>query len=1378
MFGGSLINDAALARSGNWRYNGKITTPTVNGGVNVNLAALTLNASELFDLRARICFQPITFPSVTDFHVGVFSGVPELRLEMNTTGALRRNGSGGFSPPSAYQGSTSLGRWYYADFRIHGLRTAGTDNEFRIRGTIDVYDVGTNGLASPALVVGFTSEANESIFADLNSVSIAPGCPPPGSEPTNAARLTPPSGTFEFDKIAAMVSGYDINLLDSVNLSLANGGGWTVDTFPLHSMIKTLGCTTQTASGEDVHFRELGTVQGIALEKFHNSSSFTMPDVVRCGQVGAGPSCNREINYDDVIWDLGTGADAALAHIPTFVRVYPFPVTGQGAFDQFSPAGAFANVAEIPRDNVASVSESVLGEATTYRHASLANASDLVYHVRCYMNATSNGNQHKIVIGAQESSFNFNAFTGDSDASTNRADKSYQEAPLSAAAFAALEFGGKVGTGGSTLTIKNILLEVLGGPAEGEVTFSSGPTPPGPGGVAETQIGLAWAEFTDRAGALHLMSKVTLPDPATYFGGYKEDRVTRWHPVRRALSDRFGQFEGLTFGWRASDVDRKFRGLLGLTATKTFINRPAVVRAIPDKDRRALLTPRTVARGLVRGYAIESELAFEFSGRDTLAVRFESANKKDQIPQRVFTHDDFPNAPETIAGKGQDSLAVPFIYGELSDRNEHDIVVPGDSGTPASVGLNKPQNLTAVVVGAAGTSTYTYGVTALDNRHDQWNQFAKRADHAGETDAAYVTVTNAPSASQASVSRYVQLDWNSVPGAHHYRIYGRAPGGTTNLNLLDSANAALAGNEERYRDGAGPQGGPGGTPAPTRTEIDVEKTDSHPPATNQTVVSGDPGTPNSTIKIDTGHGLVPVISTGLRRINGTDYHECVICGHAGQGTKPITSWYLDGVREQDSTADSGADYLIPGFPGWTAIFGTTYRDFNGRRYTLLYLKKDSKGDEIASGEKTLTVNFRGIETVGNGTGTLIADGLDQYLHCLQNFVLQNYDAGAWLSTPRFADDAEVKLIDETSFAAAKTIGQARVSGGYVGAFIVGNDGERLGARDLLARFNVSFDVDGGFNRKCQWMVSMIDETVAALTAGVPIFDVLDIVGGEFDITDEIEEQFNRVSYRFGQDYTEPVTVEAGPGASSELTMHFLPSGGLVFPIPGQPVKVKVTRGQKGWEHEDEMFNEAAAEELGEEKIADVLEFFMVRAPGVATDIITRRLARSLNPPRLIKFRMPLSGSNLELGQNLLLTHYGGVSSIGWTNHAARLFRHELDLETWSVYLEAYDMQRFVDFLITKGTGQAGDTWSFGLLAGSSTTVTVNARARMQRTVPSMSRGAAQASIGLPPALLQFIDRTPHPMPRLPEWTFNVQRAARPFTAGMAAASASSPMLEA
>ena len=645
-------------------------------------------------------------------------------------------------------------------------------------------------------------------------------------------------------------------------------------------------------------------------------------------------------------------------------------------------------------------------------------------------------------------------------------------------------------------------------------------------------VGLTWAEFTDSNATRHVWAGIALPDPLTYYGGYKAPKVIDWDPIRRGLSNIDGAYEGIVWGWLMSDADRAIRRMLANELTKWFFNRNVVGRTITDPGRRALETPRTIFRGVVREWQPMAQGLFSFAAEDYLVTTFQIGTDEQQCPKRTITTADFPTCPEENIGR-----PVPIIYGNLSDKDEIIHIVPGVPGTASTVGLKKPTGLTATVRGGAGSSSYTYGVTALDNRNKQYNDYAKRTDHAGETDAAYVTVTNAPSLSQMSETRYVELDWNTVVKAHHYRIYGRAVNGGTSLNLLDAARGPLAGTEERYNDGM--RNG--------HIEVDREKTDSHPPKTNNTVVSGTPDTPESSYTTDSGRGVVPVVHVGQRIIGGTPWYEFLVCGHAikavtavyqadadnefqpseqkvipidpsletDAGVKsvaPVTA--LGGIRITDAECNVGGSLLVPTIgTGWAAAVGApVYVDLNGHRYTVIYAR-NVIGETAALGEQPLFVNVAGIEDQGNGTGTLITSLLDQYLHVMQNWLIGNYQTGAWLPSPVFPDEA-LPQIDANSFAVAKAISEQRIPGGYVGAMQFGVDGQFFALRDAIAQMNVSCDVNSGFNYRTQFIVSMQSEEISSLGAAQAITQMRDIIRDTFNIESLVSEFFNRIPFQY------------------------------------------------------------------------------------------------------------------------------------------------------------------------------------------------------------------------------------------------------------------------
>jgi len=122
--------------------------------------------------------------------------------------------------------------------------------------------------------------------------------------------------------------------------------------------------------------------------------------------------------------------------------------------------------------------------------------------------------------------------------------------------------------------------------------------------VGESFGPLVWVEFAAPDNTTHVWAPVDLPDPSTYYHGFKSAKILGFGPTVRALSDENGDYESQRFEVTIADVDRTVRGWLGTEATRLLVNKLLVMRMISDAGRRALERPRTVALGLVRAYRL------------------------------------------------------------------------------------------------------------------------------------------------------------------------------------------------------------------------------------------------------------------------------------------------------------------------------------------------------------------------------------------------------------------------------------------------------------------------------------------------------------------------------------------------------------------------------------------------------------------------------------------------------------------------------------------------------------------------------------------------------------------------------------------------------
>jgi hypothetical protein len=500
-----LINNSAVARTGSYYFNSKITSASKPCAVQIQTGVGSIGSSgESYDFRARIYFQIVSYPNADNLIIGGLYGggasAPQHWLEIDTAGHMRMAMSG--VSPTAYSAEAlALSTWYELRVRSNGFAaTTGKTNSARGRGLVEVYmDAGT-------LVKRF-----ETVAAGITAFIGTDGGSPAHAQNQSAADA--------WATVAAHASGY----AQGVSGGLYNG----VRFDQVISETKVNSVTLYSSNDITGTYQEVGMLQGgLDLSNFNHYNVLGGPPTIIAGQDSTGVTCTREVNYDDVVWDFRTGADAdnnLSVELPIPTHVVPFYVTGQGAHDGFAPSGAYSNVAEIPR-GANTVASSTPGAITTYTHAALA-AGSTAAHIRCYINATSVSSDHYVLIGSSTYSKSFTAATGSSDISTLVVDEPEDPFMLKSV-FDTLEFGVEVVTSGKTVTIGNILLEVLAyqgvtideAIAPGDTTVTVGLTTTG-SGVSISPSGVVLATslsqgFITQAGGANVGSGV----PAVVIG--------------------------------------------------------------------------------------------------------------------------------------------------------------------------------------------------------------------------------------------------------------------------------------------------------------------------------------------------------------------------------------------------------------------------------------------------------------------------------------------------------------------------------------------------------------------------------------------------------------------------------------------------------------------------------------------------------------------------------------------------------------------------------------------------------------------------------------------------------------------------------------------
>lgn len=415
--------------------------------------------------------------------------------------------------------------------------------------------------------------------------------------------------------------------------------------------------------------------------------------------------------------------------------------------------------------------------------------------------------------------------------------------------------------------------------------------------------------------------------------------------------------------------------------------------------------------------------------------------------------------------------------------------------------------------------------------------------------------------------------------------------------------------------------------------------------------------------IPKAQGILPVIYVGDVTLAGQAWRKFLVCGHA---VKAIVAVYQKDDTDDEylviPPGDFGPTFLAPGFAGWATYFATDYADVNGRRYTFIYAR-GPLGEAAADGSQPIRVNLRGIEDVGDGSGTLITDGFAQYLHAMRNWILQDYQTGAWFADgPAWPDSfglGTTEVLDDDSFTDAAAVAAVRITGGYAGAFVMGANETQDTVRDWIQRFNLSLDAFAGFNRKSQFFVRLIDTSATVLAAARKFTQIHDIVAESFKVIDKPTDLENVVAYVFGRNYA-----------------------------------------TGGWKYDTRTVSDPESiTKVLQEKKSQTIELWTTDRSAQALDVAGRRLLRTKETPRTVIFQSGLQAINVELGDVVLVTHLEGIGSGGWTDRPVFVTRHELDPDGLTVTLEGIDVERLFAgaFILGDDTALVAD-WATALTA--------------------------------------------------------------------------------
>lgn len=421
-----------------------------------------------------------------------------------------------------------------------------------------------------------------------------------------------------------------------------------------------------------------------------------------------------------------------------------------------------------------------------------------------------------------------------------------------------------------------------------------------------------------------------------------------------------------------------------------------------------------------------------------------------------------------------------------------------------------------------------------------------------------------------------------------------------------------------------------------------------------------------------GYEFTPIL-LGTEDVDGSAYYVWLVCGHAVKDVVALRTVDADGVHV-DVLGDEGTDWLVPHYSGHDTAFGAAYQDRrsdtfgNMRRYTLIYgLVGADNPDQCADGTLTLTCGVEGVETIGDGSGDMIQDRLQQYKHFLINFVAHagpdSYQGptdanptGAWLTTPQWSlFDGDVDIVDEASFADCAQIAVERLpaftgqtyQAGYVGAGIIGaTSSDRSSVKRWIADWNRSCAVRFGITHFGQIRVVMLHPT-DALKAAAPLYtDAFEILDGSFQTDVQWGKQANRIPFKADYQHT---------------------SG--------------------NWQVSSVYYDGVAIEDYEREILGEERTYPF--APGIrmSTHLAGLELLISRHPPRVITFEAtvgpnPVTADSLgynDLGDYIRYQHYAAVSDDVAEVRMAQIVRHQVQAGSRRVLIEAIDCEDLIDY---------------------------------------------------------------------------------------------------
>jgi hypothetical protein len=372
------------------------------------------------------------------------------------------------------------------------------------------------------------------------------------------------------------------------------------------------------------------------------------------------------------------------------------------------------------------------------------------------------------------------------------------------------------------------------------------------------------------------------------------------------------------------------------------------------------------------------------------------------------------------------------------------------------------------------------------------------------------------------------------------------------------------------------------------------------------------------------------------------------------GADYVTGGEEPTTRAKIPEAAYGDWIFAPHKPGWP--WPDPWYEIDGYRFTVVMLREDHVVTRLAEeGRIPLTMNLCGYETVGDGSGEMIDSLPRQFLHFLNNFVLNRYiGVGDW-NTIALDGNGVYSAIDTQSFEDVKTVTEARVTGGYKGAVYIGGDFQTHGVRQVIGDFCTSGDFDLGVNKHGQLFLTILN-TFSAHPSAPVVDDQHNIIKGSFRIEPKFDEIENEIQYVYERNYIQTL---GGATQTEEAIAHREPFDG------------------KWWSGLQKIRDDTSVTNMGGDprglRKSQLLQLHCIRLQAIADDIAQRRLDLRKNRRAAALMAVRLEGDDIELGDIVKVTDFQGLGPTGWTEKRCQVRRHIFGVDQRAVQLVVRDV---------------------------------------------------------------------------------------------------------